>query len=218
MKKRITFVALLIIVSMVMSGCMLPIFGNEPPEITSSPSLTVKAGDTYSYQVVATDDNNADLTYSLLTAPDGMSINTSTGLITWIPTESQVGENEVQLEVSDGWSGSTQEFSVLVSIVKLSSISVLPETMSIVRVNTQAISSITAYYDNGSSEAIDKPDCSYQSSNDAIASVSTIGLVTGKIAGSAIITVSYSEGEITKSDTVSVTVTNPAPTPPSGGG
>lgn len=215
MKIKTTIVSIIMIFSiLMMSGCMLPIFGNEPPIIQSSPSLNIKLGDTYSYQVNAIDDNDDDLNYSLILAPDGMSINSLTGAVSWTPTEEQVGENDVKIKVSDGWHGITQDFTIEVSIVKLTSISVLPETMNIVRVNTQSITSITAYYDNDSSESIAKTDCSFESSNSSIASVSTNGIVTGKIAGSATITVSYTENGVTKEDATSVTVTNP----PSSGG
>jgi len=205
MKKGITILLLFIVVSVFASGCMLPIFGNEAPVIQSSPSLSVKLGDDYSYQVEAIDDNDADLTYSLLLSPEGMTIDSSTGLLTWIPTEDQVGENDVTIKVSDGWSGITQDFSVEVRLVKLSSISVSPETMTVDTGQTKPISSVTAYYDDGSNASIAKTDCTYESSS-SIASVSTSGLVTGKIAGPVIITVSYTEDEITKDDTVDVTV------------
>ena len=214
MKKGIAIVLLFLVVSVFASGCMLPIFGNEAPVIQSSPPLSAKLGDDYSYQVEAIDDNDADLTYSLLLSPEGMTIDSSTGLLTWTPTEDQVGENDVTIKVSDGWNGITQDFSIEVRLVKLSSISVLPETMNIVRINTKAITSITAYYDDGSNASIAKADCTYESSNSNIAGVSTSGLVTGKTAGSATITVSYTEEDITKEDTISVTVTNP----PSSGG
>ena len=214
MKKGIAIVLLFLVVSVFASGCMLPIFGNEAPVIQSSPPLSAKLGDDYSYQVEAIDDNDADLTYSLLLSPEGMTIDSSTGLIAWIPTEDQIGENNITIKVSDGWSAITQDFSIEVNIVKLSSISVLPETMNIVRINTKAITSITAYYDDSSNASIAKDDCTYESSNSNIAGVSTSGLVTGKIAGSATITVSYTEDDITKEDTISVTVTNP----PSSGG
>jgi len=51
----------------------------------------------------------------------------------------------------------------------------------------------------------------YSSSNNSIATVSDSGVITGIAAGTATITVSYSEGGVTKSDTVAVTI-------PGGGG
>jgi len=206
MKKGIVIFMLFSIVSVFASGCMLPIFGNEAPVIQSSPPLSAKLGDDYSYQVEAIDDNDADLTYSLLLSPEGMTIDSSTGLLTWTPTEDQVGENDVIMKASDGWSGITQDFSIEVRLVKLSSISVLPEEMSIEENNTKSISSVTAYYDDGSSASIAKADCDYQSSNTNRASVNIYGQIIGKNEGLVTITVSYTEDEITKEDKVDVTV------------
>jgi len=214
MKKGIIIVILFLVVSVFGSGCMLPIFGNEPPVIQSSPPLSAKLGDDYSYQVEAIDDNDADLTYSLILAPEGMTIDSSTGLITWTPTESQIGENNVSIKVSDRWNKTTQDFTIEASIVKLSSISVDPETMDIDTGKTESITSVTAYYDDGSNTSIAKADCSYESSDTNKATVNNYGQVTGQTEGNITITVSYTEDEITREDNLSVTVTNP----PSGGG
>ena len=191
---------------------MLPFFGNEPPVIKSNPPSTAKIGDTYIYQVDATDDNDV-LKFSLNNSPVGMTMDDS-GLIEWSPTEDQVGNHTVQLKVSDGWNSVTQEFTVEVKNIKLDSISVLPENMTILRGSTVSITSITAHYDDGSSVQISKSDCEYESSNVNLASVNIYGQVVGKIAGSVTITVSYSENDVTVQDTVSVTVQNP----PTGGG
>jgi len=133
MKNAIIIFILFSTITIFSNGCMLPFFGNEAPIIQSSPPETVKLGNTYSYQVEATDDNNTDLKYSLAIFPEGMTVNPSTGIITWIPTESQLGENEVSLKVSDGWMSSTQDFTVEVKMVVLSSISVNPNSMEIIR-------------------------------------------------------------------------------------
>jgi hypothetical protein len=54
------------------------------PTITSSPGKSVVVNSTYSYQVLST--ANPQATYSLTTAPSGMTINASTGAISWTPT------------------------------------------------------------------------------------------------------------------------------------
>ena len=57
------------------------------PKITSAAVLTGVVGQTYSYNVDATDANGDTLTYSLVAPiPAGMTINSSTGLIRWTPT------------------------------------------------------------------------------------------------------------------------------------
>ena len=55
---------------------------NVAPTITSTPVSTATVGAAYSYDVNATDPNAGDvLTYSLDTAPAGMTINAASGLI-----------------------------------------------------------------------------------------------------------------------------------------
>jgi len=91
----------------------------------------------------------------------------------------------------------------------LDKINVLPSTTNITLSlgNTVTISSVTAYYSDCSSANIPLTNCTY-SSNDACATVNSSGTITGISAGAAIITISYTEGGITKTDTVLVYVRN----------
>ncbi|GAJ25127.1 unnamed protein product, partial [marine sediment metagenome] len=68
--------------------------------------------------------------------------------------------------------------------------------------DTGNIISVTAHYDDGFKASMPLGDCKYLSSNDLIAIVSDIGVVTAVAKGTAIINVSY----IGESDTVAVTV------------
>lgn len=89
---------------------------NDPPLITSTPPTAATVGALYTYDVEAVDPDLDVLTYSLTTAPAGMTINSATGLIQWTPTIAQVGENDVEVEVSDGMGGlATQRFTVTVT-------------------------------------------------------------------------------------------------------
>lgn len=58
---------------------------NVPPTILSLPRLTYSEGQQYNYQVVANDANGDDLTYSISSTNDFLSIN-SDGFITWTPS------------------------------------------------------------------------------------------------------------------------------------
>jgi len=89
----------------------------------------------------------------------------------------------------------------------LSSIEVSPETMNIGVGDSQSIDSITAYYNNGSTTDISLNACTYISSNTGVATVDT-GVITAVAPGSATITVGYNENDITKIDTVAVTVSS----------
>jgi uncharacterized protein YjdB len=210
-KKRTVFLFFLILTlltSLIMSGCMLPFLGNEPVVIVSDYKSTAIVGVLYNYQVEVDDDGKTELVFELVVAPDGMTIDRSTGLVSWTPTESQIGEHEVNIKVSDGWYKDNQEFSIEVSQIKLSSISVVPPSMKLESTSSsQSISSITAFYTDGSSKVLEKTDCSYVSSNTTVATVSTAGVVTAKANGNTTVTVSYTEEGITKSASITVTVT-----------
>ena len=64
---------------------------------------------------------------------------------------------------------------------------------------------ITAWYTDGATANVTN-GATYTSSNTSVATVSSYGLITAKAAGSATITVSYTEGGATRQATVSVTV------------
>lgn len=63
-------------------------------------SILLQPDRQYTYQVEAVDGDNDQLSYSLLTAPQGMQIS-ATGLITWNPGISQVGAHNVVVKVAD---------------------------------------------------------------------------------------------------------------------
>ncbi len=74
---------------------------NDPPVITSTPLTQALTGMLYSYAVVAMDPDVGDaLSYSLTTAPPGMSITTN-GLIQWTATSGQAGDHPVAVQVRD---------------------------------------------------------------------------------------------------------------------
>jgi hypothetical protein len=89
---------------------------NWPPFINSEPVGEATEDEPYRYDVVATDEDDDALTYELVQAPSGMSIQADSGVIEWVPSIGQQGEAEVVLEVSDGFGGTDrQEFSITVS-------------------------------------------------------------------------------------------------------
>jgi len=186
------------------TGCYL---FNSSPVIESTPITTAKEGAVYTYDVEATDPNEDTLTYSLTVSPTGMTINSTTGVITWTPTENQVGENEVVVEVSDGNKSTTQSFTVTVDETLLTSIVVLPSSMTISAGSSKTITSITAHYDNATSAGIALTACTYGSNNANVTVTNGVITVSSSCAATtAIITVSYTEDGVTKSDTVNVTV------------
>jgi RHS repeat-associated protein len=85
---------------------------NLAPFIASTPRKQTAIGQTYVYQIAATDPNSDPLTYSLINPPAGMSVNNQ-GLLTWTPTAAQLGQSAIQIQVSDGRGGiTTQQFGL----------------------------------------------------------------------------------------------------------
>lgn len=62
-------------------------------------------GKNFSYRIKATDPDNDTLTYSLKTAPAGMTIEKTTGLIQWIVPQDFKGKVYVTVIVNDGHGG-----------------------------------------------------------------------------------------------------------------
>lgn len=89
----------------------------NPPRITSTPIMNAAVGVPYFYGVSATDPDLGDvLTFHLQTAPVGMSIDPTTGLIRWTPATNQLGTHNVAVRVQDSRGLSAlQSFSVQVS-------------------------------------------------------------------------------------------------------
>jgi cytochrome c peroxidase len=87
-----------------------------PPSITSPPVTAATVGQLYSYGVHAHDANEDPLTFSLVLAPAGMTINASSGMITWTPTLEQVGIRNVTIRVTDpGGLFDSQTFGIAVN-------------------------------------------------------------------------------------------------------
>jgi len=210
--KKLLLTLSVFFIAFLFTGCFL---FNSSPVIESDPVTTAKEGTVYAYNVEATDPNGDTITYSLATSPTGMTINSTTGAISWTPTEVQIGENEVVVEVSDGSKSKTQSFTITVDETLLTSIVVLPATMNLEIGDSETITSVTAYYDNGTSAGIALTACTYESDKPGTATVSSSGTIKGiascTASTAAIITVSYTEDSITKTDTVSVVVTNSSP-------
>jgi len=86
--------------------------GNSPPKITSTPPTTISQG-RYEYAVTASDAEGDPLTYTLPTAPAGMTIDKGTGRIEWRVTGETKGTHRVKVAVEDDRKGHAfQEFEL----------------------------------------------------------------------------------------------------------
>ncbi len=99
---------------------------NGAPSFVNVPaSATARVGVLYAYQPFATDPNlpNDTLTFSLVAGPTGsippagvMSINTTTGRVTWTPIVGQLGARTFSIRVTDALGATaTRTFNVTVN-------------------------------------------------------------------------------------------------------
>ncbi|MEH1784617.1 MAG: putative Ig domain-containing protein [Nostoc sp.] len=127
---------------------------NHSPVFTSTPRTSTKTQNPYIYNLQATDPDNDPLTFSLVNAPAGMTLNQ--GVIVWQPTASQFGNNSVSVQVSDGQGGTTtQSWTIQVS----NQLSNLPPTITSTPTKVTSLGRIytykpTAIDSDGDSEAL----------------------------------------------------------------
>ncbi|MCD6578948.1 putative Ig domain-containing protein, partial [bacterium] len=119
--KKFFIILFISIAAIVMGGCQSLVdffpFLNCAPIIISEPVITATEDQLYSYQVEAKDPDGDNLTYFLILCPEGMSINSKNGLISWKPLNNQVGIHLITVETSDGKQSDTQKFEIEVSNV-----------------------------------------------------------------------------------------------------
>lgn len=83
---------------------------NHAPVIKSNPLLIATPGNTYSYDVIATDADGDRLTYSLDQPSRDLGITLDTlGRLRWTPTTSNVGNHTVVITVNDANGGTGQQ-------------------------------------------------------------------------------------------------------------
>jgi len=102
------------------------------PTIVSEPPLSGSPGIPYTYSAVATDSDLGDMTWTLVDAPAGMSVDSASGVVSWIPAADDLGSVRVQLIVTDT-DGNTdsQPFNVAVSPPPTLVSAVLPASRSV---------------------------------------------------------------------------------------
>lgn len=88
---------------------------NESPVITSTAITTATENSLYQYKIIATDADNDTLTYSVVEKPTWLNFATSTGLLSGTPSDSNIGDHDVILQVTDGKTAVQQTFTITVT-------------------------------------------------------------------------------------------------------
>lgn len=126
---------------------------NLPPRLTVPADQNISELTLLSVSASATDPNIPPraLTFSLASAPAGMTINPNTGLITWTPNEAQgPSANVVVVRVSNsGGLSASQSFQVAVNEVNVAPVLTMP--------NDATINELTLYTNNATATDADLP-------------------------------------------------------------
>jgi uncharacterized repeat protein (TIGR01451 family) len=87
--------------------------GAFAPTITSTPVEETVSGELYQYDVDAAGEPAP--AYTLLTYPDGMTIDRNTGVISWIPTAAQAGDYPIEVEARNSIGADRQSYTLKVT-------------------------------------------------------------------------------------------------------
>jgi len=167
------------------------------------PSITAYYFDHWPIEIKLSDCNyTKDNDHAIINSKEGTFTGISKGLTK--VTVSYTEREFTKSDVADIFIEITPIFPEPES-VKLTSIVVLPSSMNLDIGESETVSSITAHYNDASSESVALSDCSY-SSDSICATVDSNGTITGVSEGLAVVTVSYTKKGITKTDTVEVIV------------
>jgi hypothetical protein len=82
---------------------------NHLPKITSQPPLSIRVGESYDYNISAIDEDNDTLIFSIIQAPNSLSLNSSIGQIHWTPNATDIGNHTIIVRASDGKGGFDQQ-------------------------------------------------------------------------------------------------------------
>ena len=89
---------------------------NDAPVITSEAVTVATEAQTYTYTATATDVENDVLVWSLTASPEGMTIDSASGEISWTPAGDNASE-AITVVVDDGTDTTEQSFVVAVSLI-----------------------------------------------------------------------------------------------------
>jgi hypothetical protein len=86
----------------------------SPPVFVTVPIIKARVDERYIYDAEAVDLDQDPLEFQLIQYPEGMKVGPDSGLVQWLPSEAQLGYNNVTLRATDGAFIADQNFRVLV--------------------------------------------------------------------------------------------------------
>ena len=179
-------------------GKVLDSIAAEPDEVSLPVGATQQLAVTATYNDASTADVTDEADYESSDA--SVAAVNATGLIT------AEGEGSATITVTYTEGAVTRTATVAVEVYRvLESIAAVPDDVSLTVADNEQLAVTATYEDASTADVTVAAD--YESSDASVATVSGTGLITAEGEGSAVITVTYTEGAVTSTATVSVEVT-----------
>ncbi|WP_129582714.1 putative Ig domain-containing protein, partial [Methanolobus psychrotolerans] len=180
---------------------------NRPPVLMVIGSRIIDENEALTITMIASDDDDDTLYYSVYDLPEGSQIDESAGVFTWTPTYEQTGSYQVKFIVSDGLAEDTEDVKVTVNDVNRPPVFDLPAQINVAE-NTALFLRLNA----------SDPDGDYLSYSTGVSFGSLQGDVFTWTPGyedegiyTVLFTVDDGEFEISKTSIINVTNSNSAP-------
>ena len=90
---------------------------NQAPSFISEPDVEALVGKAYTYIAAANDLDGDKLSFSILSGPVGMTVDSVSGKVTWLPNSGHVGNHSIILRVDDGHGAHAEQHFTLAAIV-----------------------------------------------------------------------------------------------------
>ena len=87
--------------STIANGLIRVLQGNLPPSVEEPGTIYTREGIQLAFLLAATDAENDNIAFELVTAPEGASIDPVSGSFEWLPAVGQAGEHPLSIRVSD---------------------------------------------------------------------------------------------------------------------
>jgi hypothetical protein len=94
---------------------------NAPPRLTPTRPVSIPIDEEFNLQLVGVDPDgsNTDLVrYTGVNLPEGVKLDAQTGLLTWTPTDRQVGRHVLQIVTSDQF-GASMSNEVILNVIRM---------------------------------------------------------------------------------------------------
>ncbi|MBL9161809.1 MAG: tandem-95 repeat protein [Planctomycetaceae bacterium] len=116
-----------------------------PAPISSTPGSRVDVGASFAYDPMSPSEGAADTTYSLVNAPNGMTIDPTTGAIAWTPTAAQAMTHQFAVTLADT-AGNSVSQTIVVTVT--GDIAILPDAYAVTEDGILTISAANGVLNN----------------------------------------------------------------------